>query len=85
MSQYLYQSVWTCIKVFSEHILCTERIVLFELSFCIFTLSVSPAYFVFSFVVSVRNSTKTESELVLKKGSTISTKRTDCVTLTRER
>ena len=24
-----------CIKVLSEHILCTERIVLFELSFCV--------------------------------------------------
>ena len=24
MCQYFYQSVWTCIKVLSEHILCTE-------------------------------------------------------------
>ena len=42
--QYFYQSVWTCIKVLSEHILWTECYY-FELIFSVFyALSISPTY-----------------------------------------
>ena len=38
--QYFCQSVWTCIKLLFEHILCTKRYY-FELSFCVFMLSLT--------------------------------------------
>ena len=36
-----FSPLWTCIKVLTEHILCTKLLSLFEIKFCVVSLSLS--------------------------------------------